>query len=243
MSRMNEYASSPYHGYGWWTHKAVDLRKTHMYRHITFLNPGAQVWQFTESFLGDRELVSLEKYLTLRIIDEGALDITKELCEKLLRAPDWIYAIHIENMVNVKSVSLRHESDEFPSENGIGWSQQIEPNVTSVGVPFAFPEDIPEIVFVKFKGNGGKTLSTIPTIGYYESASNWTVVLEPCDEGKHATADVKVSIGYVNPFGFLQSNNRKLKDAPRPTYFVNGKEYTAKVNAAKEEDGEHVVSK
>ena len=220
--------------YGMKSYEVKDLRSTPLYKHITFVNPGAQVWQFAESFPDSTEMVSLEKYLTLHIVDEEALDITKACLEKLLRAPDWIYGIHVENMVNVKHVRLKHESNEFPSENGVAFTKAVERDVTSISIPLGFPDDLPEVVLINFKRSGEKTLTAIPTMSSYDCSTNWTVELEPYDEVHHASANVKLSIGYLNPWwpnGERNLTRSRLcevgEGVPRPKYFVNGKEFTA----------------
>jgi hypothetical protein len=170
-------------------------------------------------------IIALEKYLTIEIINEDTLDITKECARKLVYKPDWVYAIHVEDMVNVKRVSLKYIKDNDDQNGQEVFTADVTDKIKVIGIPLAFNEDIPSNMFIDFSGT--KEMSVIPSIDCFDSIRDWTILLDPLDVTQHAQANVKLSVGYLSPWTNLRRNVFCTTRYGIPVYYVNGKKFTA----------------
>lgn len=180
--------------------------KKEIIRHVRFTN----------------ELLFFEKFLNIPIVTEGSLDIKNPCADEDLPHPHFIYAIHVTDMVNVKSISVKHRIA------GEVFRKDVKKN-DSIGIPLAYEDDIPEKMFILYP----KRISVIPTTPRYDSSGDITIHLEPCCNKKSATANVLLSIGYFNTFNINLINGYMGIESPQngiPLYFINGKEVSASVH-------------
>jgi hypothetical protein len=168
----------------------------------------------------------VENFLSIPITTEGSLDMKEPCAREDIHVPHFIYAIHITDMSNVRSFSVRHRII------GEVFRKDIATTHSCVGVPLAFDEEIPEKMFIMYP----KRMSAIPTTPRYDSSSDVTIHLEAASESEVASATAVLSVGYLHygynlHYGFCDPY--QLIQAPQlgiPLYFVNGKELSASVH-------------
>lgn len=171
----------------------------------------------------DNSMMYIEKYLTIPIDSSKltSLNINELSVKEGIPTPHFIYAIHVKDMNNVKSIQVFHKDHEAAIfEKHIDDDQEVS-------IPLATNENIPKEMFIAYP----KRISVIPTTRRYDSSCDLYVKLEPKDENIRSNATVYLSIGYFNLNNF--NNAYQCIQSPQtgiPIYYVNGKELKASVH-------------
>jgi hypothetical protein len=195
-----------------------DVTTTFLFKHLKFTHPKWSNYEIIRQLIGigTYDCLFLSKHAVTKVTKQQTLDIRdfKNICFM----PDFVYAIHVNNMTNCKGLKLYHKSH---GKDPI-FEKTIDGNVTRVHIPLATQEE-PVSMFV----TSNSLMSVVPIC----ALTDFVVELEQQDETIVPTADIVLSVGYIDrhmrakSYIFERINEPmvhfiKFRDA---TYYVNGK--------------------
>lgn len=206
--------------------KLQDFRETFTYKNITYCYPNITERDIiNRCALVPHGIVCLRKFVSITIKNRSNLDITDCCRDNQIILPDFVYAIHIQNMNNVKKIEVIHTSSNVCFE-------RVVTNETEFNVPLAIDGEADELIIT-----GHRVMSAIPTYYKHYSMDDFVVVLHPIDDTRDAYCDVLLSIAYCD------KNLRTYTNMPlehymsltdfTPTYFFAGKRIPASAHSIK----------